>query len=171
MRQSVDVHAKVAEIRRQVASARAMPMSSSCVLSRPELLDQLDELAAMLTNALGDADRVISDRAAVVDQGRAEAERIIADAQIEREKLVCDTEVYRMARRAADQMLGEAQEEAAALRRETDDYVDERLAGLELSLQKTLEAVSRGRSRLQGRSELDDLHSGGSAPLPDPFAQ
>ena len=167
----MDVHAKLAEIRQLVTAARAMPMSSSCVMSRSELLDQLDELAQMLTHALGDADRVIADRAAVVDRGQAEAERIIADARIEQEKLVGDTEVYRIARRAADEMQREAQEEAAALRRETDDYVDERLAGLELSLQKTLEAVSRGRSRLRGRSELDDLHSGGSTPLPDPFDQ
>jgi len=167
----VDVHAKLADIRQLVTSARAMPMSSSCVLSRSELLDQLDELAQMLTHALNDADRVIADRSAVVDHGRAEAERIVSDARIEREKLVSDTEVYRIGVRAAEEMVREAQEEAAALRRETDDYVDERLAGLELSLQKTLEAVSRGRSRLQGRSELDDLHSGGSSPLPDPFAE
>jgi len=166
---TVDVHAKVAEIRQLVTTARSMPMSSSCVLSRSELVDQLDELARMLTHALGDADRVIADRTAVLDRGQAEAERIVADARIEHEKLVGDTEVYRIARRAAEQMVDEAREESAALRRETDDYVDERLAGLELSLQKTLEAVSRGRSRLQARSELDDLHSGGSTPLPDPF--
>ena len=165
----MDVHAKVAEIRQLVATARAMPMSASCVLSRPEMLDHLDELAQMLTHALGDADRITGERAAVVDQGRREAEQIVADARLEREKLVSDTEVYRIARRAADEVLGEAREEAAVLRRETDDYVDERLASLELSLHKTLEAVGRGRSRLQGRSELDELSSGGSSPLPDPF--
>ena len=165
----MDVHAKIAEIRQLVATARAMPMSVSCVLSRPELLEHLDELAQMLTHALGDADRITAERATVVDEGRAEAERIVADARLEQEKLVSDTGVYRIARRAADQVLGDAQEEAAALRREIDDYVDERLASLELSLQKTLEAVSRGRSRLQGRSELDELRSGGSSPLPDPF--
>ena len=165
----MDVHAKVAEIRELVATARAMPMSASCVLSRPELIEHLDELALMLAHSLGDADRIVADRRAVVDQGHTDAERILSDARLERDKLVSDTEVYRLAHQAAEQVLGDAQEEAAALRRETDDYVDQRLAGLELSLQKTLEAVSRGRSRLQGRSELDELRSGGSAPLPDPF--
>lgn len=166
----MDVHAKVAQIRALVAGARAMPMSSSCVVSRPEVLEHIDELAAMLRDALGDADRVVSDRDKVVASGRAEADRIVADAYVEQEKLVSDTDVFRIARRAADELLGEARAEAAALRRETDDYVDERLAGLELSLHKTLDAVSRGRSRLQGRSELDELHLDGAAPLPDPFA-
>lgn len=166
----VDVHAKVAQLRSLVASARAMPMSASCVISRPDVLEHIDELATMLRDALDEADRVVSDRVDVVASGRAEAEQIVADAYVEQEKLASDTDVFRIARRAADQLLDEARAEAAALRRDTDDYIDERLAGLELSLRKTLDAVNRGRSRLQGRSELDELHLDGAAPLPDPFA-
>ncbi len=166
----MDVYAKVARIRSLVASARAMPMSASCVVSRPELLGEIDELATELRGAFGEADRVVAHKAEVVASGRAESERIVADAYLEQEKLVSDTEVYRIARRAADEMLSEARDEAVALRREIDDYVDERLASLELSLHKTLDAVSRGRSKLQGRSDLDELSLGAAAPLPDPFA-
>ncbi len=147
-----------------------MPMSSSCVVGRPEMLQQIDELATMMRDALAEADRVVAERAAVVASGRVDAERIVADAHTEQERLLCDTEVHRVARRAADQILEGAKAEATALRRETDDYVDERLASLELSLHKTLDAVSRGRSRLQGRSDLDELQFDGASPLPDPFA-
>jgi len=157
----VDVHAKVAQIRSLVEDARMLPMSSSCVLSRSELLEHLDELAQLLRSVVGD-------RTGVVEGGRRQAEQIIADAYLEQEKLASESEVYRVASRAAEELLTEARAEADALRRETDDYVDQRLASLELSLQKTLVAVSRGRSRLQGRSELEELRSDG-APLSNPF--
>ena len=57
---------------------------------------------------------------------------------------------------------------SSELRRETDDYVDQRLASFELTLSKTLAAVQRGRERLHGRSDLDELGKSAEdlAPLP-----
>jgi len=43
------------------------------------------------------------------------------------------------------------------MRREVDDYVDTKLANFQISLDKTMEAVKRGRDRLAGRSALDSL--------------
>ncbi|MGH3497206.1 MAG: hypothetical protein ACRDP1_07060 [Nocardioidaceae bacterium] len=168
----MDVQTKVAEIRQLVESARAMPMSSSCVVNRAEMLAAIDELAAILGTAFGDADRVIADREHEVAQGRAQAEQIVADARSQQEILVSDTEVYRLARREAESMLTEARTESDALRRDTDDYVDERLGNFEFTLNKTLDAVTRGRERLRGRSELDTFGREGEThlPLPDPHA-
>jgi hypothetical protein len=47
-------------------------------------------------------------------------------------------------------MLTEAKTEAEALRAETDEYVDAKLANFEITLERTLEAVRRGRQRLTG---------------------
>ena len=47
--------------------------------------------------------------------------------------------------------------DANGLRKETDDYVDEKLATFEITLERTIEAVRRGRERLAGRSALDSL--------------
>ncbi|CAN5434752.1 hypothetical protein BH18ACT8_BH18ACT8_05470 [soil metagenome] len=166
----MDVSVKLAQARRRVERARGLPMSSSCVLNRAELLDQLDELATMLRTALEAANTVVTDRDDVVAQGRADAERIVAQAYVEHERLICETEVYRQAQRISDDVLSVAREEAATLRREIDEYVDERFASLELSLQKTLDAVARGRRHLQGRSEFEELRAPSVTALPDPFA-
>jgi len=40
--------------------------------------------------------------------------------------------------------------EADRMRQEVDDYVDAKLAGFEVALNKTLSAVSRGREKLRG---------------------
>ena len=154
----VDVHAKLAEIRRVVEEARSMPMSASAVVNRSELLALIDELGGGLKVAFSDSDAVMADREAVVDGGRKEAEQIIAAAGGEREAIISDTEVYRVARHQADQLLEQTERECAELRAETDEYVDSKLANFEITLEKTMDAVRRGRERLAGRSDLHGIN-------------
>jgi hypothetical protein len=154
----VDVHAKLAALRQAVEEARSMPMSASAVINRSEVLGLVDDLQAALDAAFTDAQRVLADRDSVVDDGRKEAEQIVADARNEREHLASDTEVFRLAQREADRVLAEAQDESAALRAETDEYVDAKLANFEITLERTMDAVRRGRSRLAGRTDLDALN-------------
>lgn len=140
----VDPQAKVAAIRQLVANAKSMPMSSSAVINRGELLAHLDELSSLIAGALSD-----------------------------RQAWASETDVYRLAQAEADKVLNAARQESDSLRQETDVYVDERLANFELTLQKTMEAVARGRDRLRGRSDLDEAwdESVSAKPLPDPFAE
>jgi vacuolar-type H+-ATPase subunit H len=153
----LDVQARLAEIRRVVEQARSMPMSASAVVNRAELLELLDGLKTALGDAFSQADQVLRDRDEVIEQGRREAEQILADARNERDQLVSDTELFRGAQRKADDLLAEAQADAEELRKETDDYVDSKLANFEIVLERTMEAVRRGRERLAGRSALDSL--------------
>lgn len=164
----MDLQARLAVIRESVAAARAMPMSASCVINRDEMLGALDELAQMIPQAFGESDRVLASRDEMIEAAHEQARQIVADGERRRDELVSDSDVFRVASREAERMRSEAHEETSALRRETDDYVDQRLANFELTLAKTLEAVQRGRERLRGRSELDTLGKSGDdlAPLP-----
>jgi cell division septum initiation protein DivIVA len=153
----VDVRVKLAEIRQAVQQARAMPMSASVVLNRAELLEMLENLERAMDEAFDRADEVERLREEIVADGRREAEHIVADAHNERDRLVSDTEVFRLAQRRADELLDGARAEAEELRKETDDYVDGKLANFEITLLRTIEAVKRGRERLAGRSALDSL--------------
>ena len=134
-----------------------MPMSASAVVNRAEMLEMLDDLASEMDHAFSAADRLQRQRDEVIAEGQREAERIIADARNERDHLVSDTEVFRIAQRRADEVVAEARHDADGLRKETDDYVDEKLATFEITLERTIEAVKRGRERLAGRSALDSL--------------
>ena len=158
-RDNVDVHEKLAELRRVVEQARSMPMSASAVVNRGEVLELIDQLTGAVETAFTDSQQVLADREAVVDEGRRAAEQIVADAHSEREKIISDTDVYRVAKREADEIVERARSEAEELRKETDDYVDAKLANFEITLERTTEAVKRGRERLAGRSAFDDLTS------------
>jgi regulator of protease activity HflC (stomatin/prohibitin superfamily) len=166
-----DVQVKLDEIVAMVESARAMPMSASCVINRAELLGQLDELKELLPGEFRQARYLLQDRDEVVAEGRREAERIIEEAQEERLRLIDETDLVRDARAEAGRIIDNAAEEAAGMRREVDDYVDTKLANFEVVLTRTLGAVERGRDKLRGRREVDDLHDMGDlddeSPLPD----
>jgi len=54
-------------------------------------------------------------------------------------------------------LIDEAHAKVEKEREEVDAYIDSRLATLEVILNKTLEAVNRGRERLAGASDKDVL--------------
>lgn len=167
MRQDID--SRLGELRAAIEQARSMPMSASAVVNRAQIMEMITALEATIDDTLSQASEVVGDRDAVVAEGQTEAHEIIRRAHVDREKLVSDTDVLKVAQLRADEVLAAAERDAAALRTETDAYVEERLANFELTLERTLEAVRRGRARLLGGhvhqlgddSDVDDL------PLPD----
>jgi len=163
-----EVHVKLAEINALIEGARAMPMSASCVINRADLLSLLGDLETLLPATLSQAQEVLGDKAGVVEEGRRQAEQIIAAAKLERRRLIEATEVHAEASHEADRLLEEARSSAESMRVEVEDYVDAKLANFEIVLTKTLSAVERGRQKLSGRHELEALSNAADEP-PDPF--
>jgi cell division septum initiation protein DivIVA len=165
----MDTSAKFDELVALIESARAMPMSASCIINRAEVLDAIDALRGSLPDELTVARGVLKDRSAVVEQGREEAQRIIDEAEAERANLVSRTEVVKEAAREAERMVAAAQAEADQMRLEVDGYVDAKLANFEIILNRTLAAVEHGRDKINGRhTELEALADSTEAvePLP-----
>jgi cell division septum initiation protein DivIVA len=153
----VELKDKLDEVVTHIESARAMPMSASCIINRGQVLAMLDEIRDLIPAEVQRAESLLHDRDDVVEAGRREAEQIIADAHLEQQRLVTETEVQRAAVAEAEQLLAEADQEVRQMRQEVDDYVDTKLANFEIVLNKTLTAVLRGREKLQGRNEMEQL--------------
>jgi regulator of protease activity HflC (stomatin/prohibitin superfamily) len=146
---------KLANLRELILNARSMPMSASCVVNRGEVLDAIDDVIENLPDEIADAQHVLDRSEAKIAEGEAEAGRILADAREHAARLAQHSEVVRVAEAVAERMRLDAQDEAAALRRETDAFIDSRMAGFESVLHKTASQVKTARSRLAERSGLD----------------
>jgi hypothetical protein len=146
---------KLAHLRELILNARAMPMSASCVINRGEVLAAIDDVIANLPDEIAGAQQVIDMAAYKIAEGEAEAGRIMADARDHAANLAQHSEVVRIAEQLAAQMRIEAGTEAAALRRETDEFIDARMASFESVLHKTVSQVRTARARLSERSGLD----------------
>jgi hypothetical protein len=147
--------AKLAYLREFILHARAMPMSASCVINRGEVLAAIDDVIGNLPNEIADAQQVVDMAAFKIAEGEAEASRILAEARDHAANLAQHSEVVRVAEQVAAQMRADADQEAAALRRETDEFIDARMASFESVLHKTVSQVRTARARLAERSGLD----------------
>lgn len=157
------IAAMVAQLRAMIEHARAMPLSSSAVINRTEVLAAIDLIEASLPRAFAESNRVYAQRDEVLARARRDAERIIVEASVEREKMMSDSDVYKVSTTKLAALEEQARRERDELRRETDEYVDGRLAQLEVELTRTLDALARGRARLQGRSALGSIEDDGKA--------
>ena len=140
-----------------VEEARGVPLSASCVVHRGEMLEILEGARDFLPADLEGAESIIADRDRIIEEGRLSAESMIAAAREDVARMVEQTSIVQAARDEAQRILNEAREIAEDERREVEAYIDGRLATLEVILNKTMDAVARGRERLEGADDKDIL--------------
>ena len=156
-RNALDFEAKLRQLELLVAEAKNVPLSSSIMLNRSDVEGLVGELRAVLPEELRQARWILKERDELLDKAHRDAAQVRADADAERVRLVGKTEVVQAANREADRLIDEASEHARQIRLEAEDYVDAKLANFEVVLHKILAAVERGREKLRGRLDTDDL--------------
>ena len=158
----------VDEITALVEGARSVPMSRNCMIDRGELIAALDQLRGELPGELRRAAALLEERDKIIDAGKREADRIIAEAEAEHARLVSVNEIAVSAEHEAARLTGEARAEAQRLREEVDDYVDTALANFEQFLTRSLASIERGRDKMHALREIGTFSSE-EQPGPLPF--
>jgi cell division septum initiation protein DivIVA len=149
-----------------IAQARSMPMSSSVLVNRAELMDLVDQARDVLPTQLTRADEVLAAADAARLAAQAEAEDIIAGARARAAELVEEHELTRAAQVRGQEIVAEAEDVAEGLRRDADDYCDRRLADFEIDLTKLMTQVQAGRAKLATRlGTADDEQDDGARRL------
>ena len=140
-----------------IEEARGVPLSASCVVHRGEILEILDGARVALPPDLDQAIEIIAARERIIEEARTSAEHLIATAREDVARMVEQTAIVQAARDEAQRILDDARALADEERAEVESYIDGRLATLEVILNKTMEAVARGRERLEGAGDKDVL--------------
>lgn len=134
-----------------IASARALPLSSSVKLdSKDEILELLREAAERLPEELRQARWMLKEREEFLAATQRKADELVEAARSEAQRLVQRTEILKEAQAQARRALEQAREEAQKLKLEAEDYADQRLAQFEIVLERTLKTVAAGRQKLAG---------------------
>ncbi|MFZ6004896.1 MAG: ATP synthase F0 subunit B [Actinomycetota bacterium] len=133
-----------------VASARPMPLSTSVMVNRDEVLDQLDEAIERLPDELRAARWLLKEREDYLAKVRREGEEILDQARTRAERMVQRTEVVKASEARARKIVEAAKDEANRLKNECEDFCDHKLASFEIVLERTLKMVAAGRDKLQG---------------------
>jgi F0F1-type ATP synthase membrane subunit b/b' len=154
---AMDSIEKISTAITMIEEARGVPLSASCVVHRGEILEILEGARDYLPADLFEAEKLLATRDQIIEDGRVSAETMVATAREDVSRMVEQTAIVQSARDEAQRILDEARDLAAAEREEVEAYIDGRLATLEVILNKTMEAVARGRERLEGADDKDVL--------------
>lgn len=154
--EQVEVEGVLDELVSIVEKAKSMPLSSSAIIARDEVLGLLELARTALPAELQRARRVLQDRDEVRMRAEREAAELLDEARAQAAHMVQRTEVVRQARHQADRLIEDAESEGRKIRHEADDYVDRKLAAFEIVLDRTMRTVQAGRERLTVVPELED---------------
>ncbi len=153
----VEISARLQQIEELVREAKSMPLSSSVLINKDEMLELLEAAQDELPEEIKQARWVVKDREEVLAKPRREGEAVIERATAERQRIVSEEEVVRAANEEADRIVADAREQARLLRLEAEDYVDAKLAQFEIALERiggelerSMNQVRRGRDKLRG---------------------
>ena len=111
-------------------------------------LDLVEKLRSSLPDEVSRAKAVTKDKDRLLDDAKAQASEMIAQATSTKTQLLDDAEITRQATDRAAQIIANAEAQAHDIRRGADQYADSILASLDASLGNALAAVHKGREQL-----------------------
>lgn len=144
-----------------IQDAKNVPLSADkCMLERDKALDMLDEIIARLPSELKQSRAIVESRNEIVGQARREAESIIRQAQDEAKKMVTQEAVYQEAKRQCQEMVLQTQIRLAELRKASNEYMDDALRRTEESIAASLGQVQDTRAKFRALAEAQEKKSG-----------
>lgn len=154
---SPEAEALLSEAIDLVAAARPMPLSTSSIVNKEQVLELLQQCLDALPDELRAARWLLRERDEYLQRVQLEGEEILTVARSHAERMVERSEVAKAAEHRAQRLVADAEAESRRMRRETEDFCDARLAALEGILDRTRSVVATGRNRLQGITPTIDL--------------
>jgi cell division septum initiation protein DivIVA len=143
-----DVEAILHQLLDVVGSARPMPLSSSVMINRDEVLELVEHALSRMPEELRAARWLLREREEFLAKVQREGDDILDAARARAERMVQRAEVVRAAQHTARRLVEEAEAESRRLRHEAEDYCDHKLAQFEIILDRTTKTVQAGRARL-----------------------
>ena len=147
-----------------IQDAKSLPLGADrCILERDKVLDMLDEIIAQLPAEMKQARTIVESRNELIGQARREAETIIRQAQDQAKQLVSQEAVYQEAKRQSQELLAQTQARMAQLRQASNEYMDEALRLTEEAIAKSLGEVRDTRMKFRALSEAQERKAAESA--------
>jgi hypothetical protein len=176
----MDLSARIQQLEELVRDAKSMPLSSSALLNRDEVLELIVQMKDSLPDEIKQARWIVKDREELLAKARRDAEAMVDQARDEQLRLASHEAVVQRAQEEAERIVQEANEDGRRLRLESEDYVDAKLAQLEIALQRlledvmetnqsisrTIDQVQAGREKLRGAVPTTNADIGPGVQMP-----
>ena len=137
-----------------VQDARSMPLAADkCIIERDKVLDMLDEIIAQLPSELKQSRTIVESRNELISQARREAEVIIRQAQEQAKQMVTKEAIYIEAKRRSEELVQQTQNRIDELKKASNEYMDDALRRTEEVISQSLNNVRDTRVKFRALTE------------------
>ena len=151
-RPSITAEQFIREAMEIIDAARPMPLSTSVMINRDEVMTLLESALAAVPDETRQARWLLRERDEVLARARVDANLVIDEARSRVAQMVQRTEVVRSAERRARQLLDDAQIQSRRRRHEVDEYCERKLAQFASAVDQVQIAVQAARRKLGKRA-------------------
>ena len=146
-----DIEADLRDLIDMVANAKQMPLSNSALIPRDEVLALLEQALHSLPDEIREARWALRDREELMAAEVQKAEQLMDQVRAEAARMVDKTEIVRQSRLKAEQIIADAHAQARQMINESEDFIDGKLGGFEIVLERLLKTAHSGRERLSAQ--------------------
>lgn len=136
-------------------SKRAFMQNDKIIINPDDLYQLIDQIRSSVPDDIKDAQWVKKEEEQIKKKAQEDYERIIEEAHLRAQDLVCETEIYRLAEIRVREMLEEANQAAHDITLGAFNYANDIMEKIENQLQIYYDVVQDGKDEIQ--KSLDAL--------------
>lgn len=145
----MDIFDILNQLEELVETAGAIPFSGKISVSKEELLSLIYELRSQIPEEIKQATSIQEERDSILDNARREADVILDDARKQSQKLLDENYIMQLSHERGEELVNEANKEAATIRQGARKYADEVLENTQENLSEVIRIINENRQQLK----------------------
>ncbi len=137
------------KLEEKIDKAMNIPIINKSLMDKEELLADIEDIRLQLPEELKQARWMKEERKKIISEAQQEAESIIKSAEEKTIQMVQEHEITKKAYERATSMIDSAKDNAQETRKQTLEYCDEILYGMQQKFESLIETIKESRSNLK----------------------
>lgn len=135
--------------------SHSIPFTHSVIVDEDRMLDIIDQMRVSIPDEIKKSQQIINQREKYLAQAQEEASRITSIARERSAKAITQEEIVQEAKRAADEIIAQAELERTRIQQETDEYIVSELQKFREQLHFLTQQVSNGIETVRSVKNTD----------------
>ena len=132
-----------------IGNAKSMPFSGGKVMvSSEEIYDIIDQIQDAMPAEVRQAKNIVADRKQILAEANRESENIIRAAEERKKAMLNQNEIVREAQAKAKEIVDDAKQKSAEIRKAANVYVDSIIRRTEESISTQLDEIKKTRANI-----------------------
>ncbi len=150
----MDIFRILEELEEYIQGCKHVPMTGKLLMGEDELLDFIDRIRSLLPEEIHQARLMVKDRERLMEEARAESDRVLTQANQRIEGMISQSEMVRQAQATAEEIVAQGKRVAYEIKNNAALYADDIMSSLETNLEQNLELIHRGRGELNQMKKI-----------------